>query len=81
MEMAEFAEVTLPEFCVNKNAQPGSGDHEVHDLSSQQGCLPDPANRLNLGTYTSCRGAVNAAKQYYDDVNGCYYCANECHTT
>jgi hypothetical protein len=36
---------------------------------------------LNLGTYASCGGAVEAAKQHYDDVNGCYYCANECHTT
>ena len=73
--------VTVPEYCVNKNAQPGTGDHEVHDLSSQKGCLPDPENRLNLGTYASCRGAVEAAKRSYDDVNGCYYCANECHTT
>lgn len=71
----------VPEYCVNKNAQPGSGDHEVHDLASQQGCLPDPVNRLNLGTHPSCREAVSAAKSYYDDVNGCYYCANECHTT
>ncbi len=71
----------MPEYCVNKNAQPGSDDHEVHDLSSQQGCLPNPENRLNLGTFASCGGAVEAAKQHYDDVNGCYYCANECHTT
>lgn len=71
----------MPEYCVNKNAQPGTGDHEVHDLSSQKGCLPDFANRLNLGWYASCEGAVEAAKRYYDDVNGCYYCANECHTT
>ena len=71
----------MPSYCVNKNAQPGTGDHEVHDLSSQKGCLPDPENRLNLGTYSSCSGAVEAAKQYYEDVNGCYYCANECHTT
>jgi len=71
----------VPEYCVNKNAQPGTGDHEVHDLSSQKGCLPAPENRLNLGTYSSCGGAVEAAKRYYDDVNGCYYCANECHTT
>jgi hypothetical protein len=71
----------VPEYCVNKNAQPGTGDHEVHDLSSQKGCLPDSENRLNLGTHASCGGAVEAAKRYYDDVNGCYYCASECHTT
>jgi hypothetical protein len=73
--------VTVPGYCVNKNAQPGTGDHEVHDLSSQKGCLPNPENRLNHGTYASCGGAVEAAKRSYDDVNGCYYGANECHTT
>ena len=68
--------MTVPRYCVNRNAQPGTGDHEVHDLDSQKGCLPDPMNQLDLGTYDSCSGAVAAAKQHYDDVNGCYYCAN-----
>ena len=71
----------MPNYCVNKNAQPGTDDHEVHDLASQQNCLPALENRIALGTHDSCRGAVTAAKQYYDDVNGCYYCANDCHTT
>lgn len=71
----------MPSFCVNKNAQPESGDHEVHDLSSEKGCLPDPENRIGLGTYSSCQAAVTAAKQHYEDLNGCYYCANACHTT
>lgn len=73
--------MTVPRYCVNTNAQPGTGDHEVHDLDSQKGCLPDPVNQLDLGTHDSCSGAVAAAKQHYDDVNGCYYCANACHTT
>lgn len=71
----------MPEYCVNRNAQPNTGDHEVHDLASEKGCLPDPQNRLILGWYASCGEAVEAAKRYYNDVNGCYYCANECHTT
>lgn len=71
----------MPEYCVNKNAQSDTGDHEVHDLASEKGCLPNSENRLNLGTYASCEEAVEAAKQHYDDVNGCYHCANECHTT
>jgi hypothetical protein len=71
----------VPNFCVNMNAQPNTGDHEVHDLASQKGCLPAPENRLNLGTHPSCREAVAAAKQHYSDSNGCYYCAYECHTT
>lgn len=71
----------MPEFCVNINAQPGSNDHEVHDLGSTKGCLPAPANRINLGYHATCSGAVAAAKSYYSDTNGCYYCANACHTT
>ena len=71
----------MPEFCVNTNAQPGSNDHEVHDLSADCDYYPEPANRLSLGNHSSCSSAVDAAKKYYDDVNGCYYCANDCHTT
>lgn len=71
----------MPYYCVNRNAQPGSGDHEVHDTSSTQGCLPDPVNRVDLGFHVSCREAVTAAKRHYSDVNGCFYCAGSCHTT
>jgi hypothetical protein len=71
----------MPDYCVNKNAQPGSGDHEVHDLSSTKGCLPSASNRNDLGWFASCSGAVAAANRHYDDVNGCYYCANACHTS
>lgn len=71
----------MPHFCVNKNAQPVSGDHEVHDLASTKDCLPDPANRLDVGWHADCAGAVKKAKETYPDSNGCFYCANECHTT
>jgi hypothetical protein len=49
--------------------------------------LVDPAYQVFLGRPARRHisrpvgRAVAAAKQYYDDVNGCYYCANECHTT
>lgn len=71
----------MPNYCVNKNAQAESGDHEVHDLASDKGCLPDSANQLALGSHSTCSGAVAEAKKTYDDVNGCFYCANDCHTT
>lgn len=71
----------MPNYCVNKIAQSGSGDHEVHDLSSTKGCLPATANQLALGWHNDCKSAVSAAKQHYNDVNGCYYCAYSCHTT
>lgn len=71
----------MPNYCVNKTAQAGSGDHEVHDLSSTKGCLPEATNRIDLGYFASCTGAVAAAKRYFSDVNGCYWCARDCHTT
>lgn len=69
----------MARYYVNKNAQPDSGDHEVHKV----GCdwLPDPENRKYLGNYESCSPAVREARKYYSDVNGCYYCSNACHTT
>ncbi|GAA4729906.1 hypothetical protein GCM10023216_21910 [Isoptericola chiayiensis] len=71
----------MARFCVNRNAQAGSGDHEVHDVSSERSCLPDRANRIDLGYHSSCRQAVTAAKNHFNDVNGCRWCAPACHTT
>lgn len=64
-------------YYVNKNAQP-NGDHEVH----KAGCshMPDLNNRLYLGDFDNCRNAVTEAKKHYRQSNGCYYCANACHT-
>lgn len=71
----------MPYFCVNVNRQSQSGDHEVHDLGSTRGCLPNPANRRDLGWHADCTGAVKAAKLYFSDANGCAWCASGCHTT
>ena len=71
----------MPRFCVNRIAQPWSGDHEVHDLGSTKGCVPDFGDRVDLGHHATCRGAVAAAKELFGDVTGCYYCARDCHTT
>lgn len=64
-------------YYVNKNAQ-SNGDHEVHTT----GCsfLPESDNRIYLGDFGSCPPAVQEAKKYYSQVNGCYYCSNPCHT-
>jgi len=64
-------------YYVNKNSQ-ANGDHEVH----MSGCsfFPDVENRIYLGDFSSCHPAVTAAKQYYSQVNGCYYCSSVCHT-
>ncbi|MDX1535970.1 MAG: hypothetical protein R3346_04395 [Candidatus Spechtbacterales bacterium] len=64
-------------YYVNKNRQ-ANGNHEVH----VSGCsyFPAPQNAKFLGTFSSCKAAVRKAKEYYDDVNGCYYCSKACHT-
>lgn len=71
----------MSSYVVNKNSQ-SNGDYEVHDESSTLGCLPDPANRVELGYFSSCTGAVLAAnRRGYRPANGCYYCARDCHTS
>ena len=66
-------------YCVNKNAQ-NNGDHEVHNVSAACSFLPDPANRLALGYHAYCSSAVQSATAHYAQVNGCAYCAPDCHT-
>ena len=67
----------MARYYVNKNAQ-ANGDHEVH----REGCawLPKPENRIYLGEYLSCHGAVVNARSYYSQVDGCAYCSPDCHT-
>ena len=68
----------MARYYVNKNAQ-DNGDHEVHVADCSR--KPTEANRLYLGEFPSCHGAVRKAKEYYSQSNGCYYCSNECHTS
>jgi hypothetical protein len=68
----------MANYYVNKNAQ-ANGDHEVH----KSGCswIPKKENRIYLGNYDNCKSAVKEAKKHYSQVNGCYYCSNDCHTS
>lgn len=68
----------MPAFCVNMNPQ-STGEHEVHDLSAGCSHLPDPSNRLSLGHNSTCKAAVAKARQHYAQVDGCKYCAPDCH--
>ncbi len=68
------------EYCVNKNKQP-NGDHEVHNVTGGCNNLPNPENRKNLGCHVNCQNAVREGKKHYTQVNGCYYCCRECHTS
>lgn len=70
----------MPNYIVNRNPQ-SNGDYEVHDQASSYGCLPEPANRVLLGAYSSCSGAVSDANaRGYRPANGCFYCAFACNT-
>ena len=68
----------MAHYYVNMNAQ-SNGDHEVH----LEGCswLPDAINRTYLGYFGSCHPAVIAARNHYAQVNGCYFCSRDCHTS
>ena len=66
-------------YCVNKNAQ-SNGDHEVHDVTVNCGNLPNQVNRIDLGYFSSCHGAVLEARKHFYKVDGCYYCCKPCHT-
>ncbi|MCT4631282.1 MAG: hypothetical protein N4A76_00930 [Firmicutes bacterium] len=64
-------------YYVNTNAQ-NTGEHEVH----AEGCnhMPSISNREYLGYFDSCKDALREARNKgYDKVDGCFYCANECH--
>ena len=67
----------MAEYCVNRVAQ-ANGDHEVHE----KGCTywPAPQNRQDLGPHPNCASAVRAARAYFVQVNGCYFCSRPCHT-
>ena len=71
----------MPNFYVNRNKQ-DNGDNEVH-RSDEVGCQKPASltNRVDLGWYSDCHGAVRKAKSLGYNANGCYYCCNACHTT
>lgn len=68
----------MPKFCVNKNAQP-TGEHEVHNLDVRCQNPPAPQNQLLLGVFSDCVGALATARNHYTNVDGCKYCAPQCH--
>jgi hypothetical protein len=69
----------VPNFVVNKHPQWGSDVHEVHDSASRKECLPDPDNQVALGEFSHCAEALAAARLYFPQVDGCFFCTPECH--
>lgn len=76
-ELKLLTKKIIMRYYVNKNAQ-SKGEHEVHTSSCSY--LPDADNRIYLGDFSNCKEAVKEARKYYDNVDGCYYCCNDCHT-
>ena len=64
------------EFYVNKSAS-NDNKHEVHSATCV--FLPVESNRISLGEFFTCTTAINKAKEHFDNVNGCYFCARLCH--
>lgn len=68
----------MKKYYVNQNAQ-NNGDHEVHTEDCPY--YDKIVNKLYLGEYSSCFGAVNRAKELgYSTANGCKTCSLACHT-
>jgi len=64
----------MTNYYVNNDAQK-TGEHEVH----MDGCSFMPSQKTYLGLFENCHDAVRKAKDFYSNVDGCYYCCNECH--
>ena len=66
-------------FCVNKNEQ-DNGDHEVHRRCNR---LPEVENQEYLGDLPDSYSAIKEAQRRHPDwqVNGCFYCCPESHTS
>lgn len=66
----------MPRYYVHTKSQP-NGSHHVH--RAECGFLPEEPQRVFLGFFNRCADALEEAKKHYSDVNGCYYCARDCH--
>lgn len=70
----------MEKFCVNKNEQEDSGDHEVHRSCKR---LPKPENQEYLGEHPDSFSAIKKAQELHPTwrINGCYWCCPESHTS
>jgi hypothetical protein len=66
----------MKNYYVNNTAQ-SSGDHEVHTDECQY--FKSIVSSKLLGSFSSCKPAVEEAKKTYPKSDGCKTCCNECH--
>jgi len=65
-------------YYVNDNAQ-SNGDHEVHRNTCYY--FPQIVDKTYLGYFMNAVPAVQEAKKYHVQSNGCAYCSPEAHTS
>lgn len=65
-------------YVINRNTTLNPGmHHEVHTLEHAQALRIQ--NVINLGFFSDEKSAVNAAKRYYLDADGCAICCPKAH--
>lgn len=63
-------------YYVNDNPQT-SGEHEVHE--SDCAWLKFVKSKTFLGFHEHCSAALQSAKSFYVNVDGCAFCCSSCH--
>lgn len=58
-------------YYINKNAQL-TGEHEIHKSTCNH--LPNKSHMQYLGDFQDDFSALQEAKRYYSNVDGCAYC-------
>lgn len=74
----------MARYLINKNKQ-DSESGENFEVHNEDICvrLPDLKNRIQLGNFTNCDSAMVVAKKKWpsqkSNIDGCYYCCEDCH--
>lgn len=76
----------MAKYIINKNQQDSDSgkNYEVHNVTvGACGHLPLFSNQIDLGLHPNCQNALAEAKRRYPaqsaQIDGCYYCCENCH--
>lgn len=64
----------MAKYYINSSA-PKDSDHIVH----VETCPYLPDGLEVLGNFSTCQVAMEAARYFYHQANGCYWCCRACH--
>jgi hypothetical protein len=76
----------MPDYILNRRKQDSASrkNHELHDVTPGA-CdrLPAPENRIDIGFFSNCHAAIDAARRKHPSmsatIDGCHQCCPECH--